>query len=377
MEYLPKPVYNILKEKENGTLLVDKYLLAILEKYGSNIKAIFEHFSNQYTYFIKTPIDFMGKDYILVDDMPNNYFRLYHNSKKVSREEIYRILTVRAYCRKVMKPKISVDELLFNVYVDNIRLAVFPLHIGYCANIAEHVYRATEIPEDIKKRINDKIAADRPEICIFKPNTKLEDRKKIMEDIIKEKIARVYDPKLTDRENAENAGVCFNTFKKWAQENGCTKQQRMQADIAYVKEHYDPDMTIKGNYENNEFIADMGISFSTFKNILKKIKQEDKQTEPIIAPCQPETVQDICLPAEQPQSLPDVPETPHIETRTANNHVLNPKIACPTGISGTLAMPKFEFNIDMSMSGIEQPKIKVQTLDDVKKNNKKETENLF
>ena len=133
----------------------------------------------------------------------------------------------------------------------------------------------------------------------------------------------------------------------------------MQADIAYVKEHYDPDMTIKGNYENNEFIADMCISFSTFKNILKKIKQEDKHTEPIIAPCQPESDPDICLPAEQPQSLPDVPETPHIETRTANNHVLNPKIACPTGISGTLAMPKFEFNIDMSMSGIEQPKIKV------------------
>ena len=377
MEYLPKPVYNILKEKEKGTLLVDKYLLAILEKYGSNIKAIFEHFSNQYTYFIKTPIDFMGKDYILVDDMPNNYFRLYHNSKKVSREEIYRILTVRAYYRKVMKPKISVDELLFNVYVDNIRLAVFPLHIGYCANIAEHVSRATEIREDIKKRINDKIAADRPEICIFKPNTKLEDRKKIMEDIIKEKIARVYDPKLTDRENAENAGVCFNTFKKWAQENGCTKQQRMQPDIAYVKEHYDPDMTIKGNYENNEFIADMCISFSTFKNILKKIKQEDKQTEPIIAPCQPESDPDICLPIEQEENTTDVSETAQIETRTANNHVLNPKIACPTGISGTLAMPKFEFNIDMSMSGIEQPKIKVQTLDDVKKNSKKETENLF
>ena len=141
-----KPIYNILKKKEHGELLVDKYLLFLLEKFDKDVRGIFDYFHHQYNYFIKTPVDFMGDDYILAEDIPDNYFILYHNTKKVASKDLYRVLTVRAYCRKVMKPYITVDELLFNIYIDNLRIAATPLHVGYCTNIVEHVYKATAIP---------------------------------------------------------------------------------------------------------------------------------------------------------------------------------------------------------------------------------------
>lgn len=130
-----------------------------------------------------------------------------------------------------------------------------------------------------------------------------------MEEIVKNKISKVYDPKLTDKENAEKAGVCFNTFKKWAVENKKTKQDRIQQDIQYVREHYDNDLTIKKNFEENPFIIEMNISFGTFKNIIKKMKQQDKETEPIKAPEQPEIVQAKQAATEQPKSVQNEPET--------------------------------------------------------------------
>lgn len=296
MQYLSKSAYNTVQQVKKGISPFDTTLLKACEQFQNNIPALFDFVNCQYTYFTKTPLDFMDKDYILVENLPDNYLRLYHNTTKIScSKDLYRILTVRCYFRKVMKPYININEMLFNAYIDNKLIGADPFHVAVCANIVQHVYEANDIPEDIKKRIEEKIQADRPEICVFKPNIKSEDRMKIIEMILRDRIAQTYNPDLTDNENAKNAGVCLNTFKKWAKANGNTKQDRMQKDIDYVRQHFDYDMTIKANFEQNPLIIAMGISFSTFKNILKRMKQQDKETQPaacIEAPYHPETTED-------------------------------------------------------------------------------------
>lgn len=57
--------------------------------------------------------------------------------------------------------------------------------------------------------------------------------------------------------------------------------------------------------------------------------------------------------------------------------LLNPKNMMLT-VGDKLTMPEINFNFDIPEENkLETPKFKVQTLDDVKKNGKKETENLF
>ena len=284
---LPKPVYNVVKKQEKGLLPFDKVLLHACEFFGMDLKGLFDYVKYQFTYFTKTPMDFKGEDYILTENLPHNYFRLYHNCSKISPDELYRTLTVRAYCRKYMKPYISPDELLFNTYVDNIIIGEKPLHVGYCANIALYVYNSEEIPEDIMNRIHAKIEADKPKYCIFNSDIKLKDRDAMIEKILQDKIAECYDPKLTDAQNAANAGVCFNTFKKWAVANKKTKSDRHLMEVEFVKNNFDNDLTIKENFES-PLMQSLNISFSTFKRILKEIKEQKK---PINEPYQPEIAQ--------------------------------------------------------------------------------------
>lgn len=223
MQYLPKSIYNTIQQVKKGISPFDTTLLKACEVFQNNLPALFDFINCQYTYFTKTPLDFMGEDYILAENVPDNYCTLFHNIYKVNSKNIYRTLTVRCYFRKVMKPNISINEMLFNCCIDNILIAEDPIHVAACATIVQHVSESTEIPEDIKKRIDERIKADKPEICVFKPNTKPEERMRIIEKILRDKIAQTYNPKLTDKENAKNAGVCLDTFKKWAKANGKTK----------------------------------------------------------------------------------------------------------------------------------------------------------
>lgn len=126
----------------------------------------------------------------------------------------------------------------------------------------------------------------------------------------------------------------------------------MQKDIEYVRKHFDYDMTIKANFEENPLIMAMGISFSTFKNILKRIKQQDKESQPtdcIEAPYHPETIEDK---ETITQTCPDAEMKPEM-TRNPVEILSNPDNLMPVldmkmNFGMGLCMPDRNFAPDMS-----------------------------
>lgn len=325
-------------------------------------------------------------------ELPKNYLDLFMSQKvKISgKNEILSFIAHRCAARKFMLPEISAIDIFHmavidfrnhgnSLYFNEDNATMFADIIDQIAKISTEVFNSTvdeidnlchfsEQHEELIKTLGEYVMPTKSDIEKITQKRMLTNR-----DLVR----RNYNPNLNKTENANLLGMTTKTLNSHLKALGMLKTREHKVDEGLIVKCFDANKNIAQNYKNSKIQATK-IAYNTYyKAVCKLGLIGTKQTEPIIAPCQPETVQDICLPAEQPQSLPDVSETAHIETRTTNNHVLNPKIACPTGISGTLAMPKFEFNIDMSMSGIEEPKIKVQTLDDVKKSNKKETENLF
>lgn len=328
---LSKSAYRVIKHINNGNAMqFDKVLLDVLYNYPNDLKGIFHFVAYQYTYYIKTPLNFQCKDYILKEDLPDNYFRLYFNKTKISPEKLDSTLKVRAYCRWWMRRKrININELIFNLYIDNLLIAEKPVDVFRCANIAWHVCESTAIPMSIWKNIEAKIKKDNDSIkyCVFKENLTLSERNIAMSEAINERISKYYDPKLTDVQNAEKAGVCFNTFKKWAIENNKTKKDRHVQEVEYVRMNYDTNLTIKQNFES-PVMQYLNISFSTFKRILKEIKNAPECG--LNQPYQPEIVKSNTKYTEEKETPQNDfnqfyfdPDNTEIMTETATNSEIN------------------------------------------------------
>lgn len=199
----------------------------------------------------------------------------------------------------------------------------------------------------IFNNIEAKIKADRDKIkfCVFQEKISLNRRKEIMQEIIKDKIEKTYDPNLTDLENAEKAGVCFNTFKKWAIENKKTKSDRQHEQIEFIKKNYDHSLSINKNFELPE-MQTLNVSLSTFKRLVKKTKIE-KQSIDLPEP------QIIELPEQVTTEKVDVPQNEPKQRLCPKN------AAMPTGIK--LKMPDITFNFNIALE-IKDDNVKIFAL---------------
>lgn len=194
-------------------------------------------------YIQRTPIDFGNEDY---KSVPKNYSELPFQKKKIRDGQHRRkTLFVWAALRRLMKPNITADELLYNLYIDR-ELAfdnsdgVLTVHV-----LQKCVIAALLTDMDDIKDMNSK--SKRPK---YKVNPiVLNKRKQINKartDFTDKNIAKMYDVNMSVKDNLTNmAAKGFNISQRrlyqWREKNHITPIKKP------VIEGYNPDLTIEEN----------------------------------------------------------------------------------------------------------------------------------
>ena len=204
-----------------------------------------------YKYFTAPDIDFNGKDYTRVED----YMELLYMPKKIEDGNKRRKkLLIRAILRRLIKPEVTPDELLYNMIIDvqrffdnsdgvlDLDCLMVRVQRAYCADLEE--FKA--------KFVNEKTCRTRN----FKVNPNAENKKSVIAqartEITDESIVELYDKEKTVKENLEvlkNNGVDISERRlySWAKKNG-------------IK-------TVDGRIKSLDFIDKIDLNLSIRKNL--------------------------------------------------------------------------------------------------------------
>lgn len=229
---------------------IDKHFLADL--HDMSYKSFVRKYSKIYKYFTHTVYeDFINGVYKFTDE---NFVALFWNDEKVQdgnkrRKKLYD----RAALRRIMKPNVSVEELIYNLYIDVYRFFDNSDDVLNADLIIAKAKRAFLIPiEDLKDKYSnvlDYYKNNKPEFVI---NQTIIDKKKAVGEVRKqlkdEKIGELYDLDKSVEENivflnANGIKVAKSRIYQFLKENGLKQEKKVIA--------YNPELSVRENMKRN------------------------------------------------------------------------------------------------------------------------------
>lgn len=232
------------------------------------------YYSNQYTYFYRTERpeieEWINGLYQLTD---GNYLQLwYYRERQVDGQMRRRKLFKNACLRRIMRPDVDPDTLLFNLYVDCVRFFDNSDGVITLDTLKRKVVNAMKMSqEQLTAYCNWEIQywqENRPKfICHPGIITTRGQLSNISKTIRWAEIDKVYDRNKSIGENAETIDVPISTLyrycgDKWINTHpnrGMTKEEQREAKredksrkIQLFKKLYDPDLSLSENIEKME-----------------------------------------------------------------------------------------------------------------------------
>lgn len=232
------------------------------------------YYSKQYKYYYRTERpeieEWINGLYQLTDD---NYLQLwYYRERQIDGMMRRRKLFKNACLRRLMRPNVDPDTLLFNLYVDCFRFFDNSDGVITLDTLKRKVVNAIKITnEQLLAYCNWEIQywqENRPKfICYPGIITTRGQLRTIAKTIRWAEIDKVYDRSKSIGENAETIDVPISTLyrycnDKWINTNpnrGMTKEEQRKAKhedksrkIQLFKKLYDPDLTLRENMEKME-----------------------------------------------------------------------------------------------------------------------------
>lgn len=196
-------------------------------------------------YILSTPIDFNGEDYKIVNDDYIDLTYSIDNSKdgQHRRQKLY----VRAALRRLIKPNITADELLYNLFIDRNRYfynSNGELSIRVLQNVTEAALR-TEIA--VIKDMHTKYKSKQPTFVI---NPNVTNKRMAVaaarRDITNRYIARMFDVNALFNDNLARMNqrghkIGKSRLYQWCKDNNITPNKKPVID------GYNPHLSIRGN----------------------------------------------------------------------------------------------------------------------------------
>lgn len=201
-----------------------------------------------YNYFTKPEINFDGKDYARVED----YMELLYMPKKIEDGNKRRKkLLIRAILRRLIKPEVTPDELLYNMIIDVQRFfdntdGVLDLD---CLMVRVQRAYCADLDEFKEKFVNGNTCR----MSKFVVNPNIEDKKSVISkartEITDSTIAENYDTSKSVKENLEaleEKGIKVKRTRlyDWAKKNNIETVDSRDKGIATG---YDPSLSLRDN----------------------------------------------------------------------------------------------------------------------------------
>lgn len=274
----------------------DKRFITLQRDYYRDIPLLEEH----------TPVKFeKGKLYKKVDD---DYVSVYHKRSKVTKKAVsgneitvweyykfkdgeHRRKKMYEYLQQIKQahPYATREQLLWqavNWVVEHVDNTIDPISRKDLVNTVENVMERQWCPsKKSKEKYGRKLAISTEEAkkqnidmqrvgLVALNQARKDDKNKLYVEI-----SFMYDPKLTDKENAEimrDAGIeaSVRQIREWKKTNGMTNKKK-EARKKLIREKYDSSKTLKWNAEA------LNIPLSTLKKLKTEIENEYKQPEPV------------------------------------------------------------------------------------------------
>jgi len=201
-----------------------------------------------YRYFTKPEVNFDGKDYARVED----YMELLYMPKKIEDGcKRRKKLLIRAILRRLIKPEVTPDELLYNMIIDVQRFfdntdGVLDLD---CLMVRVQRAYCADLDEFKEKFVNEKTCRTRN----FVVNPNIEDKKSIIAkartEITDSTIAENYDVTKSVKENVEilkdkGFEISERHLYRWVKKNDIKTVDSRDKGIATG---YDPSLSLRDN----------------------------------------------------------------------------------------------------------------------------------
>lgn len=254
--------YSIKKDAEEDSIPFNSFMLADMEKQDY---ATFTHsYSKRYGYIYRTEkpdwLEYNGIWYQMTDE---DYLALWHYPQKITDGDHRRNkMALRCCLRRLMKPGITPDELIYQLYIDRERYfdnSDGVLDVETMKRKVENAMRLT--PDELQEACSGIIEYwkdNRPQF-ILHPDTQEPEisRRFIARELNYQWLDAAYDTDLSLQENLPNLYVSRATvYRYWKDRNGCSKKEY---NLRIFKENYDPNLT---NKENIERLKNRGLSIS-------------------------------------------------------------------------------------------------------------------
>ena len=254
--------YSIKKDAEEDSIPFNSFMLADMEKQDY---ATFTHsYSKRYGYIYRTEkpdwLEYNGIWYQMTDE---DYLALWHYPQKITDGDHRRTkMALRCCLRRLMKPEITPDELIYQLYIDRERYfdnSDGVLDVETMKRKVENALRLTQ--EELLEACSGVIEYwkdNRPQF-ILHPDTQEPEiaRRFIARELNYQWLDAAYDTDLSLQENLPNLYVSRATvYRYWKDRNGCSKKEY---NLRIFKENYDPNLT---NKENIDILKSRGLSIS-------------------------------------------------------------------------------------------------------------------
>lgn len=225
-----------------------------------------------YRYFTKPEINFDGKDYARVED----YMELLYMPKKIEDGcKRRKKLLIRAILRRLIKPEVTPDELLYNMIIDVQRFfdntdGVLDLD---CLMVRVQRAYCADLDEFKEKFVNGKTCR----MSKFVVNPDIEDKRSIISrartEITNSTIAENYDVTKSVKENLEilkdkGFEISERHLYRWVKKNDI---KTVKGNAIVISEEliskYNPNLSISKN------MVALGVSEKTVKKIIKQLNK--------------------------------------------------------------------------------------------------------
>ncbi len=193
-------------------------------------------------YITHTPVDFGDDDYKIVTD---DYVKLHYiHDKSWTVEQRRKTLFVRTSLRRIIKPNITADELLYNLYVDNEELFDNSNGVLSIDVLQECVREALLTDMDTIKKMN---TGTKKQTFVINPN--VSNRRKAIgatrTSITNKKIAEMFDTTATIKDNLVRLNqrglkIGKSRLYEWCKENNITPVNKIVGE-------YNPHLSIRKN----------------------------------------------------------------------------------------------------------------------------------
>lgn len=276
-------------EKVEDTTTISPQLIWDME--NLDYKTFMHYNSRKYKYFYRTEKDEWIDDlYQIADD---DFLQLYYNREKVpDGQQRRRKLFYVACLRRLMRPEVNGDELLFNLYVDRERFYDNSDGVITISHLKNKVKRVMQMSvEELEYVCAPSISywrKNHPNM-IFRHGAKVKyswgTLRQIEKNIRYEEIDEQYDPSMSLRENVEaGLDVPMSTLYRYADARGYDtdpnrppsirkqrdmKREEKKNNISKFIDLFDPNRT---SQENMRIMAENGLtlSYRTYKNWKEK-----------------------------------------------------------------------------------------------------------